>query len=277
MTTSGDMLAMLRRHYLPESRPAGGLFADEIASPDGRRRADLIWVPTTSTASHTARIIGHEIKVTRSDVLVELADPTKHDPWAQYCGRWWLVVATPELIMDHEIPDGWGVMAPPSGRRTRSMTIVKPAPALHPRDTGPALSRIAAYVVGGIETRTKDAEREAAWARAEVERLRRQVEELRLSGVSSGSPHAARLARIVAAVGAQMSEQRMFAPTGMQDAAIIEAASDLIAARLAARETLDAVDRARRDVLGLVDPFRYATSALEKAHERLSADTGVTP
>ena len=33
MTTSSDMLAMLRRHYLPESRPAGGLFADEIARP----------------------------------------------------------------------------------------------------------------------------------------------------------------------------------------------------------------------------------------------------
>ena len=80
-TTARDVVAMLQRHYLPEGRPAGGVLAIEIGAPDGTRRADAVWAPFTIAGGDG--LIGHEIKVTRSDVLAELADPAKADPWAQ--------------------------------------------------------------------------------------------------------------------------------------------------------------------------------------------------
>lgn len=78
---AGDLVAMLRRHYLPEGRPPGGIFAGEIESPDGRRRADALWAPWSIAGG--AGIVGHEVKVSRSDVLTELADPMKAEPWAR--------------------------------------------------------------------------------------------------------------------------------------------------------------------------------------------------
>ena len=249
MASSADMLAMLRRHYLPEGRPPAGLFAEEIASPCGSRRADLIWVPTTSMAAHGARIIGHEVKVTRSDVLTELADPAKHDPWSRYCDRWWLVVSDPEIVKGLDIPDGWGVMAPPSGRRTRTMTVLRPAPKLSPENAGPALSRISAFVVNRVEERVRAAERDVEWRTREVDRLRRQVGELQLMGGRGRSPHEERLARIASAVQARVVDERLWGLSDEElDAAVVEAAVDLISARDAAVSTINAVDMARRQV-----------------------------
>lgn len=142
--TAQDMLGMLRRHYLPEGKPPGGIFAPEIQSPDGVRRADLIWQGVTAGSGY--RLIGHEVKVTRSDVLAELADPAKSDPWQRFCHEWWLVVLHPSLVDGLELPPTWGVMAPPSGRRTRSMTIVNKAPRLKPYPQAPALKTLATWL-----------------------------------------------------------------------------------------------------------------------------------
>jgi hypothetical protein len=138
--TAKDVEAMLRTHYLPEGKPAPGLLITEIQDPTGARRADAIWMPTTT--SGRGRLIGHEIKVTRSDVLAELADPTKADAWVRYCEQFWLVIADPVLITGLNIPESWGVMAPPSGRLKRSMTVLKPAQVLKPLDLTPALETI---------------------------------------------------------------------------------------------------------------------------------------
>lgn len=134
------MVALLRSHYLPEGRPESGIFASEIGSPDGRRFADAIWQSTTRSGG--LLFIGHEIKVSRADVAVELADPTKAEPWMQYCDKWWLTVSDPALVEGFEIPDAWGVMSPPSGRRKRSMTIIKEAPLLKPVSKEPGLLRL---------------------------------------------------------------------------------------------------------------------------------------
>lgn len=142
--TARDVMDMLRRHYLPESRPAGGIFAPEIAAPDGSRRADLIWQGCSAAGGH--ELVGHEVKVTRADVAVELADPTKSDPWQRYCDRWWLVIPDSVLIDGLTLPPSWGVLTPPSGRRTRSMTIHTPAPALKPANQAPALRTLASWL-----------------------------------------------------------------------------------------------------------------------------------
>lgn len=173
---AADMLRMLQRHYLPESRPPGGIFAPEIQAPGGGRRADLIWQGVTARTGY--ELVGHEIKVNRGDVLAELDDPTKSDAWMQYCDRWYLVVPTLDLVDGLNLPATWGVMLPPSGRRTRSMAIAVPAPALKPREQAPALRTLATW----LHWRRLRVEAEldagrAQWTRdlAELEDLRRRA------------------------------------------------------------------------------------------------------
>lgn len=170
--TAGDVLDMLRRHYLPEGRQPGGIFAPEIQSYDGARRADLIWLGVTSGSGR--RLIGHEIKVTRADVLAELADPTKSDPWQRFCHEWWLVVADQTLVEGLELPPTWGVMAPPSGRRKRSMTIVNKAPTLKPYPQAPAMRTLATW----LHWRHYHAAAELDRANAEAERHRARAAQL---------------------------------------------------------------------------------------------------
>lgn len=71
---------------------------------------------------------GHEVKVSRSDWLRELADPSKAEEFRRYCDRWWLVVPDRRIVRD-DLPDGWGLMALDSSDRLR---VVKSAPELEP-------------------------------------------------------------------------------------------------------------------------------------------------
>lgn len=143
-TTAKDLEALLRSHYVPETKPPAGLFATEIQDPTGHRRADVLWVPMTSAAR--GQIVCHEIKVTRADVVTELSDPTKADAWLRYCHQFWLVIPHRELIEGLAVPVEWGVMTPPTGRLRRSMTVVRPAAQLKPVNPAPALAVITAWM-----------------------------------------------------------------------------------------------------------------------------------
>ncbi len=130
--TAKDMLDLLEKHYAPPpSKPAAGRLISEIQAPQSLRRADALWLPITT--GQRGQIIGHEIKVSRSDVIAEISDPHKADAWARYCTRWWLVVSDPALVDGLDIPPEWGVMAPPT--RNRFMTILVKAPVLTPDPT----------------------------------------------------------------------------------------------------------------------------------------------
>lgn len=174
--TARDMLAMLRRHYLPEGRQPGGIFAPEIAAPNSMRRADLIWQGVTSGSGYG--LVGHEIKVNRADLLAELADPTKSDPWQKYCNQWWLVIPHASLLDGLELPPTWGVLTPPSGRRTRSCTIARPAPTLSPHDQGPAWLTLATWLHWRHHTadsNLRSTSEQLRVAREQADHLRRQV------------------------------------------------------------------------------------------------------
>lgn len=106
----------------------------EIQAPGSLRRADALWLPVTTSGRGT--IIGHEIKVSRSDVITELRDPMKADSWLRFCSRWWLVVSDPAFITGLDIPAEWGVLAPPSRANTRFMTVIQHAPTLTPDLSG---------------------------------------------------------------------------------------------------------------------------------------------
>lgn len=196
-TTAAAMVAMLRRHYLPDEAKPAGIFAPEIQAPGPtQRKADLIWLGCTAATGKL--LIGHEVKVSRSDLLTELADLTKSDPWERYCDRWYLVVPGLSLIQGLELPGAWGVLLPPSGRRTRSMTVHRQAAVLRPDEQSPALRTIAAWV----HWQVRDARNRAADREQRLERALDDVRQLQLTAAPrTHNPTREVVERIVAALG----------------------------------------------------------------------------
>lgn len=182
--TAEQVAEALRRDLIRKPDQPAGIFMTEVGSPDGKRRADALYLPGVGGKG----IVGYEIKVSRSDVLAELADPHKAESWKQYCIYWWLVVADASLVEGLEIPEDWGVKCPPTQANRRQFTVVKPAPRLDPHPLGPALGRIAtvwAY-------RQRDHEWELRRAQTAYDARNRRVSELedklRAAGVSTGPP-----------------------------------------------------------------------------------------
>lgn len=199
-STAHAMIEVLRRHYLPdESRPAG-IFAPEIQAPGPtQRRADLIWLGCTAATG--SQLVGHEIKVSRADVLTELADLTKSDPWQRYCDRWYLVIPHVSLIDGLELPESWGVLTPPSGRRTRSITVHRQAPPLKPAEQSPALRTLAAWV----HWRLRDSHNGAREQKRRLEQTERANQELRLH--APRDPSHGVVARIITELGGVQEDQ----------------------------------------------------------------------
>lgn len=127
MSTS-ELMARLARHYIKPSDPLpGGIFVPEVGfNGGGSSRADAIYVGFTGTSGR--RMIGHEVKTSRSDWLRELAKPGKADGWADQCHQWW-IVATPGVVNLDELPHGWGLMEP--GPKTRTRLVVKAPATMH--------------------------------------------------------------------------------------------------------------------------------------------------
>ena len=65
---------------------------------------------------------GFEVKVSRSDWLNELRDPSKAEAFRPYCHFWSLVIADKSMVREGELPEGWGLLVP---RGKRLFTIVK--------------------------------------------------------------------------------------------------------------------------------------------------------
>jgi hypothetical protein len=148
--TAPGMLDMLRGHLGgAPSNPDPGFFIREIQAPESTRRADALWVPLDS--QHRGQLWGFEIKISRSDVLAELSDPTKADAWLRYCDRWWLCVADPRHVDGLDIPGHWGILAPPSGRSKRLMTVIRQAPELKPAARDVAFATIMSRLYFGSD------------------------------------------------------------------------------------------------------------------------------
>jgi len=86
---------------------------DEVSNSTGgnaQRRADAVAIGLWP--SHGFAVHGFEIKVSRSDLVRELADPSKADPVGKYCDHWWLVVNDEKLLDGVALPASWGALAP---------------------------------------------------------------------------------------------------------------------------------------------------------------------
>ncbi len=95
---------MMERRYPTKQ---GWLLFNEVrnktgfgAGPEGfcDAMALSIW-PSRGIALH-----GFEMKASRSDLIAELNQPAKADPFVRYCNFWWLVVEDAKLIEGLEIP-----------------------------------------------------------------------------------------------------------------------------------------------------------------------------
>lgn len=100
---------------------------------------------------------GHEVKVSRSDWLAELRDPSKAETFKRHMHFWWLVVSDRAIVRD-DLPDGWGLMV----KSGRSVRVVKRAPLLTPEPMPNGL-------IGAIMRATLATENRAGTADPEVQ------------------------------------------------------------------------------------------------------------
>lgn len=264
---------MLRRHYLPENRPPAGVFAAEIEAPDGTRRCDVLWMPTSRASGYALH--GHEIKVSRSDLLVELGDPAKPEPWMQYCTYWWLVVSRPDLVNGLDIPAEWGIMAPPSGRRKRSMTVLRPAPKLNPRNPAPGLGRLLTWQRANTDSRIISLDQELAFARRELEWARLENGKLRASGarITKGGEVAAELVDRLTRAAA---DERLWLDIEDDLDGVVAAILARQATLAAQRRTVQCIEATIRQVNQAMAPFSGLRDQLDRAR-RLLAAAGAEP
>lgn len=88
---------------------------------------DLVAINTWP--SRGLEVVGHEVKVSRSDFMKELEDPEKSQAFMRFCDKWWLVVPKPwrSVVKETgEVPVGWGLLeVDVEGGRTRQVVAPK--------------------------------------------------------------------------------------------------------------------------------------------------------
>ena len=161
------LLERLRRHYIkPGEDLRGVVFLPEVSL--GSRRADALYVGFFS--SRGKHLVGHEIKVARSDWLHELDEPAKAEAWEPNCHAWYVVAPDTDVVRTEELPHGWGLMIP--GRSKTRMQIVVKA-AIHPERT-PSWEATHALVQRVDSLRIKEVQEDRQKSR---ERLYADIEE----------------------------------------------------------------------------------------------------
>lgn len=108
--TAADLQARLKvRYQAPE-----WVVLEEVRNQVGYRKqeryADALALSTYP--SRGMKLIGFEIKVSRSDVVKELRSPEKARAIQAYCDHWYLVVGSSSLVTLDELPVNWGLLTP---------------------------------------------------------------------------------------------------------------------------------------------------------------------
>jgi hypothetical protein len=131
-----------------------GRFDYDLFKANGKRTtlrtADAIAVDLWPSGGN--EIHGFEVKVSRTDWLTELRDPTKADAVRRYCHRWWLVVPDVAIVRDG-LPEGWGLLAVGSDGKLR---VRHQAPQLTPTPTHPSF--LAALLRSAVRTAERGAQ-----------------------------------------------------------------------------------------------------------------------
>jgi hypothetical protein len=137
--TEAEMLVLLRQRYT-EKAGNGDAWAfmthvRDAAAFNARRTADAIAM--SLWPSRGLELIGHEIKVSRSDWVRELKQPEKAEAFCELVDRWYVVVSDAEIVKPGELPETWGLIVKQGSR----LVCKKEAPALRDLTTKPPISR----------------------------------------------------------------------------------------------------------------------------------------
>jgi hypothetical protein len=115
---------------VPEHLVVHEVSVDGVEVSQKSRRIDTVAVGLLRRTEYV--IHGFEIKVSRSDLLRELADPAKSQAGAQCCDRWWLVIGGAALIRDGDaLPENWGLLVP----TVHGLRVARGAPRLASTDS----------------------------------------------------------------------------------------------------------------------------------------------
>lgn len=132
--TEREMLDLLNLRY-SETRGNGPRWAraehvKNATGYDHARTADYISMHLWPgyPAGKTLALHGHEVKVSRSDWLTELKDPSKAEAFRPYMHHWWLVVSDAKIVKPGELPPLWGLMA----LQGTKLRVMKQAPRIEP-------------------------------------------------------------------------------------------------------------------------------------------------
>lgn len=260
--TAEVLLSRLRRHYIePSRRLPGGIFVPEVGMNGGYgagRRRDAVYVGFTTTSGR--QLIGHEVKVSRSDWVSELGRKTgKADAWADQCHQWWLVVSDPAIVRDGELPEGWGLMSP--GKSVTRMAIHRPAvPKVDHQPSWDAVRSVFARY-DTLRAEVLDAGRAAAnvTARAEAKEEFDTALARRIAELPDTSELQQRLALVEEMLGARIDWLSADKPP--RPGAIGLQALREIAALVAAHGNVARV--AHRITVGYANPVAAATKAID--------------
>ena len=109
----------------------------------------MVWVPKAARGK-APTLTTYEIKVTRADLKHELEHPEKSLPWRQYSDFFYLLLSSPILLGDLEVPKDWGVMVLEKelsrGKLSDHLRTIKRAPRLKPIDQAVAMNRVLSFM-----------------------------------------------------------------------------------------------------------------------------------
>lgn len=178
--TAAEALDLIRARH---EHAAGWTVLEQVRNASGvvsnERYADALAIQRFPSRGISAQ--GFEIKVSRSDLLLELRKPEKAAPFVRFCDRWWLVVPDESLVDGVMIPETWGVLTA-RNRRGWRLHEYKPAPKLTPEPWSPTfvasiLRNFAdAYVAKSVleaQQRAEDADLDARAEARAAERIAR--------------------------------------------------------------------------------------------------------
>jgi hypothetical protein len=108
--TERDVLDALRRRFTKKAGNGERYVLAEHVRDHGafaRRTADLMVRDVWDSSRHALH--GFEVKVSRSDWLSELRDPSKAETFKVHCDYWWLAVSDASIVRG-DLPEGWGLL-----------------------------------------------------------------------------------------------------------------------------------------------------------------------
>ena len=89
--------------FIPEFRGGTGYKVEQ--------RVDALAMDLWPSSKNGLKLIGFEVKVSRSDWRHEMENPRKCDFMKKFCDYWYLVVGDLNVVKyPHEIPPDWGLM-----------------------------------------------------------------------------------------------------------------------------------------------------------------------